>query len=920
MQTIIPESEDLARKLVLLVPEWDGTLEGRVMSLKKLFYLFIILFFVVSGVWADDQTPLPTQVPGVTVVGTSGMESVPNYGYTDAEVKDIFPGPAGINVRNIVETLPGVVLGNDAYYGVNTLHIRGGTGYDVGYAFDGVPTYDNITFSENNFNSIGTNFTNVGTARTDVYVGGYPAQYGNFISGFIDQTAKRGEGDAHATLQYSTGFWADPGSRLPSYNPTNGSLIGYNGQQAYMPTDVNFEFGGKDKRFSYYFNQEIQDKGMVDYATGIDVKPLVNELGGGLPYSTKSRDTVANFTYDLTNADTMQFLFYEGISTQNYAGFQPLPCAPTTSGCVGTSNPHGAGFGETYNANMIAPLGGTQDNYFFDLEKLEWSHHYNTDDQLTLRTWRYNPGFVLSRFDVPFDSLWEFQREANQGLWVEDKTKLGDQHVLDAGVDFIYSKNYFLSSPNDLFAENGPPGVYYNPTTQIVYGPGLNQATPETANIIGVPDTQTWSGWLTDQWRPTPKLLLELGLRWDRQNTLMLSGPGIATAANGQPFVTPSLCPSQGLCGSNPGLFNPSQISPRLGATYDLSDKMSLSGSYGEFVTFSPSRRIDALRYSSTSTFSSTYIPSLPNGTAATFQLLGSQTQYGQNLDLSWEYKLGDDSLLKLTPYIKHMKNPLQIAIIDDFPTTTNAGTIESKGMELFLKTKEWRGITGWLSYTYSNTVGSSLPYQTDLMDSLIDPRGFSAAQVSADAAQIVPTAYDQRHSLNINTSIKRGKWEISPGIQFGSGYPYGLGLDNLSALAALMDPASYIYGGTHTVAQSVTATPNFNPLGETSFNSLRTPSWWMGNLAVAYHFSDDASMVLNIFNLFNSNQVYNYDNTVFSGVGYAELTNPNIGCCYTSNDTTANILPQYNPLHGQYAPIAYPTLRQFYLTFIYKL
>lgn len=861
-------------------------------------------------------SPEAFTVSGVTVTGARGIllnprQTITNYGYSDAEAKALFPGPAGLNTRSIYENLPGVQTGYDVYYGIALPHIRGGTGYDVGYAFDGVPTYENITASENKFNATGTNFTNIGTARTDVYVGAYPAQYGNFISGFINQVAKQGYGPIHGSLEFQSGFWTDSAALLPSYNPANGTLAAYNGPGTYSPTNVNFELSGRDRRFSYYFNHVIQDDGMVSYASNVDLKPLANELGGTLPYSTQSRDTVLNLNYNLNPYNDLQFLVYSGIAKLNYAGFQELPCnINVTTGCQITSNPAGTGFSETFNANNIRPLADTHDEYSYDLEKFEWNHRFlKTGSILAVRAWQYSPNFYFNRFDQP-STLYEFERSVTQGILVEHQNQITPQHLMNIGASFSYSKNFFQSSQNDFSAP------HFNSAEGILYGFGAGQSQPGVANILLVPDTQNWSAWLTDEWRPTPKIVVEGGLRWDMQTTLRLTGPGINTDSNGLPFVSPSICPSQGLC-LDPARFNPSQITPRIGASYQWTVDFAVKASYGKFVTFPPARRIEAARYNASFVGGPAIITSLPSTAVAAFQLLGSKPQYGETFDISFETKLSPENILTITPYVKHIRDPLQNTIVGGLPATVNAGTFESKGVELLLKTSEWHGISGWLSYTYSDSRASSQPFQTDLLSgAVINPTiGITAAQGAADALAMAPTAYDERHRLNLALNIRRGNWEFSPNLSYGSGAPYGLGLDNLKALAVLQDPLSYANGGVRTVAQSVAATAGFNPLGEAGFNGLRTAPWLLANLGITYHINKDTSVLFSVFNLFNSNQILGYDNTVFSGSGYAELTNPNQAFPYTSNDTTKNIQPQYSPLQGQYAPVGFPNLRQFYLT-----
>jgi len=158
----------------------------------------------------------PVEVAGVTVTAArtpivNPRQTMTNYGYTNKEIRELFPGPLNLTITTIYETLPGNQTSlNDPYYGQNGPHIRGGTGSDIGYAFDGVPTYETIT------NTFGTNLTNVGTYRTDFYVGGYPSQYGNFLSGYVNQVAARGSGQVHGNIEYQYGMWLDPGSKLPS--------------------------------------------------------------------------------------------------------------------------------------------------------------------------------------------------------------------------------------------------------------------------------------------------------------------------------------------------------------------------------------------------------------------------------------------------------------------------------------------------------------------------------------------------------------------------------------------------------------------------------------------------------------------------------------------------------------------------------
>lgn len=891
-------------------------------------------------------------VSGVTVTASRPLIVNPrltmtNYGYTDEELRQVLPGPARLGITAlgstfgipaIYETLPGVQIGFDAYYGSGSPHIRGGTGSDIGYAFDGVPTYETIT------NTFGTALANIGTGRTDFYVGGYPAQYGNFPSGFINQIVPRGSGQIHGNIEYQSGFWADVGTKLPTYESPSGTKPAYTGIAAYAPTNIRIQLQGKDRRFSYYFDHLIQDSGNVFYPKGVDLKPIIS-INGGIQNGFQERDTVLNLNYDFNNYNTVQLLFYTGIQKANFAGFQEIPCAGGGN-CSGGSS--GTGFGETYNANVIAPLPDMHNIASYDLQKLEWTHRFHSPGKvMNLRLWHYSPSVYFDNFAAPV-TFWQFRRAVSNGALLEYQNQLNSQHLLDAGASYNYSNNYLLSDVNNILGFSG--GTYFASGQGLTYNTTTGLGTLHTQQV---PDTLTWGAWISDEWRPTPKWDITAGLRYDRQAYFIV--PGV----NGNPVALSVPGYTNGVL-QDPGVIKPSALSPRVGASYRLSNKLTMKASYGKFVNFAPARRIErvtgardsagAAYGQGISSFQAGFTP--PPGTTTTpfgaicpdtagcyrfpanmaQWLAGSKLQTAESLDVSWEYQLDDNTYVKLTPYLKHIKDPLQAVTVGGLPVFTNAGTIESKGIELYLKSRDWHGLSGWLSYTYSSTRGSQLPYQSDLIGTapICSPASgcsatgpFSLAQAASSAGQIVPTSYDQRHILSVNLNYKIGKWDIAPSFTYGSGLPYGLGSTNLTALAALQDQGSTLYGGTRTPAQSAAAIPGFNPRNETSFNGLRQPGWWLGNLAVTYHFTDNVEATLTVLNLLNSKKVLALDNTVTGGLGYSERThsnNPRTGpSSYTSNDQSANILPQYDPVLGQYAPVGYPNLRQFFATVRYK-
>lgn len=82
----------------------------------------------------------------------------------------------------LVFSEPGVVPDNTFYP-----HIRGARANQVGYFLDGIP------ITEPNTNVFATNIVSIGLDRLELFTGGYPAEYGGFTGGIINQVVKRGD-------------------------------------------------------------------------------------------------------------------------------------------------------------------------------------------------------------------------------------------------------------------------------------------------------------------------------------------------------------------------------------------------------------------------------------------------------------------------------------------------------------------------------------------------------------------------------------------------------------------------------------------------------------------------------------------------------------------------------------------------------
>jgi outer membrane receptor protein involved in Fe transport len=78
-------------------------------------------------------------------------------------------------------------------------HVRGARANQVGYFLDGIP------ITEPNANVFATNIVSIGLDRLEFFTGGYPAEYGGWTGGIINQVVKRGDQMGGALVDIAAG-------------------------------------------------------------------------------------------------------------------------------------------------------------------------------------------------------------------------------------------------------------------------------------------------------------------------------------------------------------------------------------------------------------------------------------------------------------------------------------------------------------------------------------------------------------------------------------------------------------------------------------------------------------------------------------------------------------------------------------------
>jgi outer membrane receptor protein involved in Fe transport len=233
-----------------------------------------------AGAEAKITAPRVSLRPEVTssvYVATAAEEqmtlSQPNDRYQ-------FPG--------LVFAQPGVVPDSTFYP-----HIRGARSNQVGYYLDGIP------ITEPDTNVFATNIVSVGLDRMELYTGGYPAEYGGWTGGIINQVVKRGD--------QMRGHLVDIGAGSP-YD--FGGLI--------------FEAGDVEDRFNWYYGQYNWHTKLPENLFTSEA-PTVSDHIAKVIYDAGERDSV---TLLASHGYAKYFVPFERMFTFDPKTLEWVPVAP----------------------------------------------------------------------------------------------------------------------------------------------------------------------------------------------------------------------------------------------------------------------------------------------------------------------------------------------------------------------------------------------------------------------------------------------------------------------------------------------------------------------------------------------------------------------------------------------------------------
>jgi ferric enterobactin receptor len=279
---------------------------------------------------------------------------------------------------------------------------------------------------------------------------------------------------------------------------------------------------------------------------------------------------------------------------------------------------------------------------------------------------------------------------------------------------------------------------------------------------------------------------------------------------------------------------------PRLNATYELTNKIKLKGSYGQYYQFAKRVIREDVLQGSRDFWVLADKNKLPVSSSA-------QVVAGA----SWE---NNDYLIDIEAYHKKLKglseyslrfqlNPQQLSYEENF----FQGSGYARGID-FLVQKKFGNYNGWIGYTLGEAVQNYDVY---------GPKDFYASN-------------DVRHEFKTVHMLKVKKFDFSATFIYASGKPYTA-------------PS-----GAYTVTLLDGTTQNYFTV--TDKNSVRLPDYHRLDVGVTYNFgekgSSNGSIGLSLFNLYNRANVWykNYEisnnSIIETNVNYLGFT-PNITFTY---------------------------------------
>lgn len=601
------------------------------------------------------------------------------------------------------------------------LHFRGGRAGEVQFQVDGMPVRDPLVGG-------GLSLAMLAVETSEVMLGGLDAKYGNAQSGVVNYRTKEGSERLTGELRYITDDYGSPSNTFDNYDrlflglggpmPIKNMTYYVSAEGTYQDNYPNtIERRSRTKLLNFISvgdrkNNQVKLQGKLAYKPGPNYK-LTFEL-----IDQKSR--YDNYFHMWSQAGYVQ-TFLDTTQTEEvelrYGRWSPLPLDSTyvyynaaehTPNTIDNFRQYKLVFLHSLSQNAQYSLRLSKQEYFQDSRvqgKKEWEYAGERErDYWFNYTDLESYDFFVIAGDYPFLSTRE--TKVYQGMF--DLTWRKGKHTFEAGASGAYNDMRYFSVTRPY--QNSPGGEIGYPRTIYHY------YNPEGAAYI------------QDRWEHEG-MILNVGLRYD----VFSVGDQVPLAEVGDPVKT--------------------QISPRVGIGYPISDRDVFSFHYGRLYQIPDRQYIfdnrdvyDGIRGN----------PNLENETTIQYQ---AAIQH-----LFSELLVGQFSV-----YYKDYFGLITAEQTTDWTSTglitsyVNRDYASAKGFEVSLS-RGFRNYMRWdLSYTYGVAMGVSS-----------DPTASVARNFVYLPNAEQPLDWDVRHSVGASMTLgDRRTWGVHLTWDFMTGVPY---------------------------------------------------------------------------------------------------------------------------------------------------
>lgn len=728
-------------------------------------------------VTAKSPLVLKDKIGSITIVKREDLLALPTRGFEQL----VGLQNSVVRVNPNISTLP---RGGRESVNTGELNMRGGRPSEVAYYVDGFSQQDPLSGNST------ANISNNAIKEVTVIAGGFPAEYGNVASGIVNVISNMGSDEYHGNLEVVTDNFASGVKSVYDQNYYSGDFGGpipglkkghffFSGERRWMadrsPSAITDMLPGEPTRLPSNSLDGWSYQGKLDYNFGPNTRLFIGANGS----IDKWREYL--HTYLFNNEHTP---YYEDENLGAHGKLTHTFDANTFMNLSASYYVTKRFRGDGVHKDDLWAYGRPEGNTRFDVTNLYWQGDslgtpkdstvvvdVVNDGDTTAMTFvgRGNEGHVYDDY---------YKRESSYIGFKGDITRqMYNIHTVKAGFEFQrHSLRYYRALfPVDVF--NGLDGGGFIDVDRYGYDFEGNSSDDqpwqnETKHPVN------WAGFLQDRFEWSG-MIISAGVRFDyydykAQRLRNIENP---LDPDSLQFKTPL----------DPGLFTtldqgdlePSEkftrVSPRLGVSFPISDKVQMHMNYGKFF-----QRPDLIRLYVGYDYFEKMVKL--GGYSYQFGNPNLEPEKTTQYEIGLTRQLGDNAVVKFSAFYKDVTGLVQVynqsTPNKNFESYRNSDYSTIKGLETQLILSRTNNVQVDVKYSLSFASGTGSYANTQ--SNISWTKGNLPKQTA-------PLSFDQRHNIvgvfDFRTRKGEGpKWGdfflfenfgANAVVQAGSGTPY---------------------------------------------------------------------------------------------------------------------------------------------------